>query len=70
MSRGVSIAGVLALVWLVVGVVAAAQRGYLDRADPDTCAAAGTIAITMIAGPLNYFGVNPTVTCEAPEPPP
>ena len=61
--RGISIGGVVVLVWLVVGLVAAAQRGYLDRGD-SSCAGIGTIAITMIAGPLNYFGVNPRVTCE------
>lgn len=63
MRRGPSIAGVIVLLWLVVGLVAAAQRGYLGG-DPDTCAEAGTIAITVVAGPLNYFGVNPKVTCE------
>jgi hypothetical protein len=63
-GRGVSIAGVIALIWLVIGVVAAAQRGYLDADNADSCAGFGTIAITMIVGPLNYTGVNPTVTCE------
>jgi hypothetical protein len=33
------------------------------------CASAGTIALTVIAGPLNYFGVNPKVTnCNVPQP--
>ena len=26
------------------------------------CASAGTIALTVLAGPLNYVDVNPTVT--------
>lgn len=63
MKTGTSIAGVVALIWLVIGLVAAAQRGYLDRGDADSCAGAGTIAITIITGPLNYFGVNPKVVC-------
>ena len=33
------------------------------------CANAGTIALTVVAGPLNYFGVNPKVTdCQLPQP--
>jgi hypothetical protein len=64
MNTGSSIAGVLVLIWLVIGAIAASQRGYFDRGDAGSCAGVGTIAVTMIAGPLNYFGVNPTVTCE------
>jgi hypothetical protein len=32
------------------------------------CAHAGTIAVTMLAGPLNYVGVNPKVSCQVPQP--
>jgi hypothetical protein len=61
-------AGILVLVWLVVGVVAVAQRGYITRATQN-CASVGTIAVTVIAGPLNYVGVNPKVTdCHVPQP--
>ena len=60
--------GLLVLVWLVVGAVAASQRGYFTNAT-QTCSSAGTIAVTVIAGPLNYFGVNPKVTsCNVPKP--
>ena len=52
------IVGLLVLVWLVVGAVAAGQRGYFTHAGQN-CASAGTIAVTVIAGPLNYVGVNP-----------
>lgn len=62
------IVGLLVLVWLVVGAVAAGQRGYFTNA-AQNCASAGTIAVTVIAGPLNYFGVNPKVTnCKLPQP--
>ena len=62
------IVGLLVLVWLVVGAVAAGQRGYFTHA-AQNCANAGTIAVTVIAGPLNYFGVNPKVTnCTVPQP--
>ena len=54
------ILAIVLMVWLVIGAVAAFQRGYLTQAS-QTCAGAGTIAGTVIAGPLNYFGVSPTV---------
>ena len=68
MTRG-SVAGVLVLIWLIVGVIAAAQRGYFDGSDTN-CAEAGTTAVTILAGPLNYVGVNPEITCDLPEPSP
>lgn len=62
------ILGILLIAWLVIGAVAAVQRGYFTQAT-QTCSHAGTIAVTIIAGPLNYFGVNPTVTnCNVPQP--
>ena len=62
-----SIGGVLILIWLVIGAIAAGQRGYFDGSDAN-CAKAGTIAVTVIAGPLNYLGVNPKVNCSLPKP--
>ena len=62
--------GLLVIVWLIVGAVAAYQRGYFTSA-AQNCASAGTIAVTVIAGPLNYVGVNPKVTdCQVPQPSP
>jgi len=61
------IGSVLVLVWLVVGVVAAAQRDYFSGSEAN-CAKLGTIAATVAAGPLNYVGVNPKVKCELPQP--
>ena len=58
----------LIVVWLVVGVVATWQRGYFTSDNTD-CSAVGTIAVTILAGPLNYVGVNPKIeNCELPEP--
>jgi hypothetical protein len=66
--RGGSIFGVLVLIWLVIGVIAAAQRGYFSGGDA-TCASITTIVVTIVAGPLNYVGVNPQVDCpELPQP--
>ena len=56
-------------VWLIIGGVAAWQRGYFGAA-PENCARAGTIAITIVAGPLNYMGANPQISCELPQPSP
>ena len=62
--------GLLVIVWLIVGAIAAWQRGYFTNA-AQNCASAGTIAVTVIAGPLNYVGVNPKETdCQVPQPSP
>jgi hypothetical protein len=35
----------------------------------DDCSRAATSAVTIIAGPLNYLGVNPKISCHRlPEP--
>ncbi len=67
MSRLISL---LIVIWLVVGTVAAYQRDYFSDAKTN-CAEASNIALTIVAGPLNYFGVNPKVQCSdvrVPEP--
>jgi len=62
------IVGLIVLVWLLIGVVAVWQRGYFKGGDT-SCASAGTVAVTVIAGPLNYAGVNPKVAdCHLPQP--
>jgi hypothetical protein len=55
------------LVWLLIGAAAAYQRGYF-KTDSSNCAKAGTVAAPVVAGPLNYVGVNPKVTCVIPQP--
>lgn len=58
----------IVLVWLLIGVIAAAQRDYFDSG-PTNCAGFGTIVATVLAGPLNYLGVNPRVEhCNVPQP--
>ncbi|HEY5989799.1 MAG TPA: hypothetical protein VIV12_25960 [Streptosporangiaceae bacterium] len=61
------IGSALVVIWLVIGVVAAAQRDYFSSSNAN-CAKLGTIAGTVIAGPLNYAGVNPKVKCHVPQP--
>jgi membrane protein YdbS with pleckstrin-like domain len=65
----VRIGAIIAVIWLLIGVVAVAQRGYFSGSDTN-CAKAGTIAVTVVAGPLNYIGANPKVKCELPQPSP
>ena len=61
------IGSVLLIVWLIIGALAAGQRGYYGGS-VGTCTKAGTIAVTIIAGPLNYLGVNPKIDCSLPRP--
>jgi hypothetical protein len=57
----------IVLIWLVIGAIAAGQRGYYNSTS-GSCTHAGTIVATVAAGPLNYVGVNPKVSCHAPSP--
>jgi hypothetical protein len=57
----------LVVIWLIIGALAAAQRDYFKQ-DNVNCASAGTIALTIVAGPLNYIGANPKVKCSVPQP--
>jgi hypothetical protein len=50
-----------------VGGFAAGQRGEYHAAT-DNCSNASTAAVTILAGPLNYLGVNPHIHCTAPQP--
>jgi len=62
-----SVGGVVLLVWLILGAIAAGQRGYFSSSN-DNCAKAGTTVVTVLSGPLNYIGVNPKINCTAPQP--
>jgi hypothetical protein len=58
---------VVLVVWLIIGAIAGGQRGYYDSSHAN-CAKASTIFLTIVAGPLNYVGVNPKVSCTIPQP--
>jgi hypothetical protein len=59
----------LVIIWLVIGAIAAFQRGYFGDDQEVSCKTFGDTALTIVAGPLNYIGVNPKVQCEeAPQP--
>ncbi|MET9486906.1 hypothetical protein [Nocardia sp. NPDC006630] len=64
------LSSLLVCAWLIIGAVAAGQRDYFTHVS-NNCADFGTIALTVLAGPLNYTGLNPKVTsCELPQPSP
>jgi membrane protein YdbS with pleckstrin-like domain len=65
---GVSrVVSTLLVVWLIIGAIAAGQRDYYSTAK-DNCASVMTIVVTILAGPLNYLGVNPKLNCTTPQP--
>jgi hypothetical protein len=55
------------LIWLIIGTAAAGQRGYFSSPSFG-CTQAATIALTIVAGPLNYIGLDPSLSCTAPKP--
>lgn len=58
----------LLIIWLLIGLLAAWQRDYFENDDPG-CKRVTTITVTIVAGPLNYMGVNPKAEeCDVPEP--
>ena len=64
--------GILLVLWLIIGAFAAFQRGYFEDTRTN-CSEASDIALNIVAGPLNYTGVNPKVGCpdvdvDTPEP--
>ncbi len=61
------IGSVLLIVWLIIGAIAAGQRGYYNGTIA-SCTKASTIVVTILAGQLNYVGVNPMVVCQVPQP--
>lgn len=63
MRYGGIISAVL-FVWLLIGVLALYQRGGFDSGI--SLQTALNVALTVIAGPLNYAGVKPDVAVPQP----
>jgi hypothetical protein len=63
MSKGT----VILFLWLIIGAAAAGQRGYFSTANLN-CTAGATMALTIVAGPLNYVGLDPKIACTPPKP--
>jgi hypothetical protein len=64
MSKGTVI---VLFLWRIIGAAAAGQRGYFSSPSLG-CTQGATIALTIVAGPLNYVGLDPKVSCTAPKP--
>lgn len=58
------IGSLLLVIWLIIGAVAAGQRHYFSSSRA-SCAKTSTVIVTVVAGPLNYVGVNPKISCKA-----
>jgi hypothetical protein len=60
------IGSLLLVAWLVIGGIAAGQRGdYKHSLD---CSSVSTAAVTILAGALNYAHVDPHINCTTPHP--
>src|SRR5437764_3378276 len=56
----------LLVVWLIIGAIAAGQRGDYNSSHTN-CAKTSNVFVTIVAGPLNYVGANPKVSCQLPQ---
>ncbi len=55
------IGSAILVIWLIIGGFAAGGRG--DFGGPVNCSRAATAATTILAGPLNYMGVDARIDC-------
>jgi hypothetical protein len=60
------VGAVVVIIWLIIGAIAAGQRDYFTG--DTSCAKTSDTLVTIIAGPLNYVGVNPKISCTTPQP--
>ena len=60
--------GIVIVAWLVIGLLAAFQRGYFGDDRDVNCKTTSDTVLTVVAGPLNYVGANPKVHCKVPQP--
>lgn len=58
---------VLLVIWLIIGGIAAGQRGDYHKRPVD-CSTVTTAAATILVGPLNYANLDPHITCTTPRP--
>jgi hypothetical protein len=58
----VHIGSLVLVLWLIIGAIAAGARHEYST-QPRNCNQAATVAVTILAGPLNYLGVDPKISC-------
>jgi hypothetical protein len=54
---------ILVIIWFVFGASSANDRHYFRSDYPRDCSHVGSAALTVVAGPLNYAGLNPHAYC-------
>ena len=54
---------ILVIVWFVLGVSVANDRGFFDTNADRACTFVGSGLLTVVAGPINYLGVHPKAAC-------
>jgi len=57
-----SIIPTLVVILLLIGALASWQRNEFKHSTT-TCNSGARVALTVVAGPLNYLGVNPKPNC-------
>jgi hypothetical protein len=60
------IGSAILIIWLIIGSFAAGARG--DYHGPVSCSGVATAGLTILAGPLNYTGVDPHINCTTQHP--
>ena len=60
------ILGVLVIIWLVIGAIAAGQRHYFSKDAATSCASASTIVVTIVGRPAELLRGQPEGQLQAP----
>jgi hypothetical protein len=59
---GMRVFWIVLVIWLAIGALAAGQRSYYASTSAN-CSGVGTILVTILFGPVNYFGGDPKLSC-------
>jgi hypothetical protein len=54
---------ILVIIWFVIGASSANDRGYFDTTKERDCTFIGSALLTVVAGPINYAGLEPKASC-------
>jgi hypothetical protein len=54
---------ILVIVWFILGCSVANDRGYFNSHYNRDCTFIGSALLTVVAGPINYFGIHPRADC-------
>jgi hypothetical protein len=51
------------IIWFILGASSANDRGYFDTGHAHDCNFVGSAMLTVVAGPLNFAGLDPHASC-------